>query len=108
MFGVVQQILLPEQLGGTLNVVPPGKSLGMSAGPFADTYWNSDSVARSWMALSRRLAIGNPPLIGCTHEQPLPAHAASESITSAVTALRSRDPSLCIWPSGPQITSSGE
>src|SRR4051812_18096018 len=60
------------------------------------------------MALSRRLSTGNPPLMGCTHEQPLPAHAARLRSVRAAAALRATERSLCIWPSGPQITSSGE
>src|SRR5436309_6320349 len=60
------------------------------------------------MAFSWRLATGKPPLIGCTQEQPLPAHAASERSATAVAALRSRERSLYIRPSGPQITSSRE
>src|SRR4051812_12843630 len=60
------------------------------------------------MALSRRLSTGKPPLMGCTQEQPLPAHAAAERSASAAAMLRNRERSLCIRPSGPQITSSRE
>ena len=86
IFGVVQQISLPVQVGGTLKVLPPMRP-GISEAPLADTYWNSDWVARIWIAFSCRLSTGNPPLIGCTHEQPLLEQAASPMSTTVATAL---------------------